>query len=460
MPVGAAACIGALCGAMFFFTWIGLGLLDPTNIHWLLHGDWAEHYSAWAMYREAPWTRPPGRIQTLWYPVGTAIVYTDALPLFAFLFKPFSPLLPATFQYIGLWLLVSCLLQGVFAALLVKRLRPNATAVLSGSLLFLLAPIFLGRFFHDTLTAQWLLLAGLWLYFRPRPPASLLHEVWPWWLLALIAALVHPYLSAMCMAIALTYWFRRTWVEHDRSRGQAVTAVAIITGLTLVAWWLSGAFTIGFRDGPGRQPYGTYSFNLLGFLIPQGFSTLVPDIPLADSGQWEGQAYLGLGVIALLCLLGIHALARKQYPRWPRQHWPLLLLAITLVAFAASATLTIGPWKLTNLKVNSPLLATFRSSGRFIWVPYYLILLGVFGATLRRFPILATSLLALVAICGGWEFSWIHVHFAQLRTGIGWASPPKLLTDSGWSDLSSRPPPSDTVSASILWQASRPIPAV
>lgn len=435
IPVWGAACIGGLCGAMFFFTWIGLDLLDPTHIQWLLRSDWAEHYSAWAMYRTAPWTWPLGRIQTLWYPVGTTIVYTDVLPLLAFVFKPFAAVLPASFQYIGLWLLVSCLLQGIFAALLVRRLRPSATAVLAGSILFLLVPIFLGRFVHDTLTAQWLLLAGLWLYFRREPPQQLLRDAWPWWLLATIAALVHPYLSAMFLAITVTYWFRRSWVEHACSHRQTVAAVAVAIGLTLLAWWVSGAFMIGYRDGGGGQPFGKYSFNLLGFLIPQGFSTIVPDIPLADPAQWEGQSYLGLGMIALLCLLGIRELVRKEFFRWPRQHWPLLLMAIAMAAFAASTSLTMGTWKLTNIEVNSPLLATFRSSGRFIWVPYYLILLGAVGATLRRFPALATTLLAVVAVSGGWEFSQMHLRFAQLRTGTGWESPTQRLTDPGWSDL-------------------------
>lgn len=430
-----AMCIGALCGCLCFFTWIGFELLNPTNIHWLLFGDWAQHYSAWAMYRAAPWDWPPGRIQTLWYPVGSAIVHTDALPLLAFAFKPFGSLLPANFQYIGLWLLTSCVLQGLFAALLVWRLRPNATIILCGSMLFLFAPIFLGRFVHDTLTAQWLLLAGFWLYLRASAPTSWICEAWPWWLLAAIAALVHPYLSAMFLAIAFAYWLRRAQADRACHPMQAVRAVATAVAITLAAWWLSGAFSIHFSDGGGNLPYGVHSFNLLGLLIPMGFSRIVPDIPVADPAQWEGNAYLGLGILTLMALLALEVIVHGRRPGWPRRHWPLLLMALALTAFAASTTLTVGPWKLTDIQIVSPLLATFRSSGRFIWVTYYLIVLATVTATLVRFPKMATVLLACAVIGETWEFAPMHLHFAQLRSGIGWATPEKLLTDPGWDNI-------------------------
>jgi hypothetical protein len=177
-----AGALGAIAGSIVFFTWIGSTALDPANIDWLLRNDWAQHYASWESYRAAPWTWPPGRIQTLWYPVGTTIVYTDALPLFAFFFKCLSSALPEHFQYVGLWFLISCVLQGTFAALLVRQFSQRIDVVLCGSLLFLLAPIFLGRFVHDTLSAHWLLLAGLWLHFR-RQPCAWFAEAWPWWLL-------------------------------------------------------------------------------------------------------------------------------------------------------------------------------------------------------------------------------------------------------------------------------------
>lgn len=428
----AAMGIGALCGCLCFFTWIGSGLLNPVDIQWLLHGDWAQHYSAWTMYRSAPWTWPPGLIQTLWYPVGTAIVHTDALPLLAFAFKPFTGVLPDDFQYIGLWLLTSCALQGLFAALLVWRLRPSAVAVLCGSLLFLLSPIFLGRFFHDTLTAQWLLLAGFWLYFRTNLRTTWVHEAWPCWILATIAALVHPYLSVMFLAIVFGYWLRRVKVDHAQDAADAIKAVSIAIALTLIVWWLSGAFTIRFRDGGGGLAYGVHSFNLLGFLIPQGFSRIVPSIPLANPGQWEGQAYLGLGILTLISLLALESILRRRRPTWPR-HWPLMFVAFALFLFAASTTLTVGPWKLTDISIKSPLLATFRSSGRFIWIPYYLIVLATIAGILARFPTTATLLLALAVVGENWEFSPMHSHFAHLRTGVGWAAPEKQLVDPEWN---------------------------
>lgn len=434
LTTAATMLVGAILGTIFYTTWFGCWLLDPTNSEWLLRGDWAQHYAAWESFRSAPWSWPPGRIQTLWYPVGTSIVYTDALPLFAFLFKPFSHTLPADFQYIGLWFLISCVLQGTFAALLVRLFSQRAVIVLCGSALFLLAPIFLGRFFHDTLSAHWLLLAGLWLYFRTVTSAGLA-EASPWWLLATTAALVHPYLAAMVLALLFAHWSRRVWVDRAHGFAYAAGAVAVALVLTLLAWWLSGAFLIGYQDGAGGLSYGKHSFNLLGFIIPQGFSWVMPSIPLADAAQWEGSAYLGVGVLTLAALLGAEALWRRRKPAWPRTHWPLLTIAILLIAFAASSVLTVGPWKITDIPVTSPLLATFRASGRFIWIPYYLVLLGVIVGTERRLPRAAPILLAAVVVVHAWEFSLMHRHFAHLRDGAGWPKAETLLSDPAWNEI-------------------------
>src|SRR4029078_6273067 len=134
-------------------------------------------YSGWAMFRHTPWAWPPGALPEIWYPVGTSIVYTDSLTLLALALKPLSHWLPEPFQFIGIWLLINCMLQGALGALLITRSSRSPAAVLAGAALLVLAPIFLNRIGHDTLTAHWLLLASLWLYFRAAPLRPLV-EAW------------------------------------------------------------------------------------------------------------------------------------------------------------------------------------------------------------------------------------------------------------------------------------------
>lgn len=58
-----------------------------------------------------------------------SIVYTDSIPLFALLFKILSPLLPANFQYFGLFELLSYALMGGFGALFVRAFQKEARSV-------------------------------------------------------------------------------------------------------------------------------------------------------------------------------------------------------------------------------------------------------------------------------------------------------------------------------------------
>src|SRR5262249_13664039 len=95
-----AFAIGASAGFLFFARTLGLALADPGAIDWLLAQDLAQHYSGWVTFRHTPWHWPPGAMPEVWYPVGTSIVYTDSLPLFALVLKAFSAWLPDPFQYI------------------------------------------------------------------------------------------------------------------------------------------------------------------------------------------------------------------------------------------------------------------------------------------------------------------------------------------------------------------------
>ncbi len=431
---GWAATLGAICGAMFFARSLGTALVDPQNIQWLLRGDWAEHYASWESYRAGAWTWPLGATPDLFFPMGTSIVFTDSLPLFAIPAKLFRDLLPHPFQYIGFALAVNFILQGAVSALLMKRMKASPAATLAGCLLFLFAPVLIWRIGHDSLTAQWLILASLVLYFR-QPVVSLVDEIWPWCLIACLAAFIHPYFPPMVMAIAIAYWMRRSFVLRERSPRVAFGALFAIATPVLVIWWICGAFMLRYRDGGGGVHYGIYSFNLLGFFNSAGFSQILPPIPGVPSEQWEGAAYLGLGVLGLLVLLAVDALLRFRSVSWPRGHRPLVIIVIATILFAASTRLMLGPWHLTDREIASPILSTYRASGRFIWIAFYLILLLTLWQIVRRFPRAAAALFAAALGLQMLEDRAVHLHFAGLRSGMSWPPSDALLTDPRWDEL-------------------------
>jgi hypothetical protein len=361
-----ALLIGLLAGAAFYFRVWGTALLDPAHVGWLMQGDWAQHYTGWELFRQGPWTWPPGRTVNLFYPVGTSVIYTDSLPLLALPLKLFDAWLPETFQYIGFWFFFSCLLQGGVGAILLRRYLTDPVQLLAAIVLLLHAPIFVSRFGHDTLTSQWLLLAALALYFH-RPARA--ETAW-WASLSAIAALVHPYLAAMVLGVLAATAARRVLVDrmmHLRTAGLGLGACVVAAGL---AWWLAGTFTIPRNAGSGGVPFGIYSMNLLAPFDAAGYSRLIPPLPRAE-GQHEGFAWPGLGGWMILLAALAAAVTRKGENSARRLHWPLAMLCVASALFALSTVIRFGNITLMDQPLQQSLLGVFRSSGRFIWVPYY-----------------------------------------------------------------------------------------
>ncbi|MBO9663265.1 DUF6311 domain-containing protein [Dokdonella sp.] len=431
-----AFAMGATCGLLFFARTLGSALVDPTATGWLLGGDLAQHYSGWAVFRHAPWHWPPGLLPEVWYPVGTSIAYTDSLPLLALLLKPLSPWLPEPFQYIGLWLMLNCVLQGATAALLLTRVTRVPATILAGTALFVYAPLLISRLGHDTLTTQWLLLASLWLYFRPTPPAKLAAEACPWWSIAGIAILVHPYLAAMTLAIQAAYWLKRWRVDRQRSLREVAVAAGVALAIVVALFWLSGAMILRSADSSGGVAYGYYSFNLLGFFNPIGHSRFLPNLPYLKD-QYEGFAYLGIGVLALAAWLLVDGVLRlRRLPRLEPSWRPLALVALALCVFAASSVVAIGSWVLVDLPLDVPLLGAFRASGRFVWVAYYTLMLLIVCTAARRYrPAVAGGLLGLTLIVQLADLSAVHLHYATTRLKANAEVPGTRLTDPRWADL-------------------------
>ncbi|HEV7490772.1 MAG TPA: DUF6311 domain-containing protein [Rhodanobacteraceae bacterium] len=430
-----AFAIGATAGLLFYVRTLGLALADPTATGWIMTGDWAQHYSGWAMFRHAPWHWPPGAMPEVSYPVGTSIVYTDSLPLLAFFFKPFSAWLPEPFQYIGFWFLVNFTLQGGFGALLVTRVTRAPAAVVAAAALFVCAPVLLFRIGHDTLTAHWLLLAALWLYSRTQTTSKLAAEAWPWWSLTAIAALVHPYLAAMTLAIQAAAWWKRVHIDDARSIRQIACAFGISLVVAMAMWWLCGAMILRAADTSGGIVFGYYSLNLLAFVNPMNASNLLPTFGVPP-GQVEGFAYLGVGVLALLAILLVDLVRERRVAGVGREWLPLAVVAAVSLVFAVGALIAFGPWTLLDLTFKSRLLGLFRSSGRFVWIAYYALMLLAMIHVLRRFaPTTASVLLGAALLLQVIDLSAWHARVANVRQSAGVMPKKTELNDPRWKSL-------------------------
>ena len=377
--------LGAAIGMIFFINILGLKMVDPTQIDWLMRGDWKWHFIGWHFFRNEAWHWPLGKITHFLFPIGTSIGYTDSLPLLALLFKPFSHFLPTYFQYIGLWIFISYVLQGVFAALLIRLVSKNLLIQTVGTLFFVMSPILINRLGHNALCAHWLLLAGLWLYFRTWNKSSHYQALTSWILLITIGALVHPYLTVMLLGLVTAFYVRFWLVERHYSVTTAVLQVVLLGLITLSVWWIVGYFLIDNENMTGID-LGYYSMNLLSPINAMGHGSLLfRDLPTATGGQYEGFNYLGAGVL-LMGVWIVYELNKKPMQHLTfKKYLPLIVICIGFTIVAVSNKLTIANVVLIDIQselLNS--LAMFQSSGRFFWPVYYTLVFLIISVLIVR----------------------------------------------------------------------------
>src|SRR3989338_897224 len=157
--------IPILIGIAVFIFVTGGKILWETNSSWLMVGDASQHWLGWQFFRHTPiFQWPLGANPSYGMNISSSIVYSDSIPLFAFLFKPLSSMLPEAFQYFGLWILLCFCLQAYFSWKILSLFTEDKWQLIIGCVFFTIAPVCLFRInIHMALFGQWVILAGLYL---------------------------------------------------------------------------------------------------------------------------------------------------------------------------------------------------------------------------------------------------------------------------------------------------------
>jgi hypothetical protein len=395
---------GGAIGAAFFLWIAGTRALDPEEIGWMMRYDWPIHFFGWHFFRSEPWHWPPGLITAYYAPIGTAIGFTDSIPLVAFLLKPIARWLPATFQYLGAWLLLCFVLQGAFGAWLVRPWTNRISIQSMAAAVFVLMPVLLIRIGHPALCAHWLL---LWALVIASRTGAARFRVAEWGGLGLVAGLVHPYLAVMTLAVLAAVAASGEGVGGVRR----LRVLAMAVGSTFAGWWASGLFSVSGAGSLATEGLGHYSMNLLAPITPTGWSLVLPDIPRATTGQdYEGFQYLGVGVLMLIAT-ALWA-ARRPAPggRARTIGLPVVAVALAMAVYALSPRVTAGPYVLFDL--TGPLserLAIFRATGRFFWPMAYVVVVWTIATVVRQWP----SRVALSALVAAVTVQLVDLHGAH-----------------------------------------------
>ena len=387
--------LGTLIGLIVFGFLYGFEIVSPTCTDWIWHGethDTAQHQLGWEFYRAES---SGGMIKRLAPPTGLSMVFMDVIPLVALMVKPLTGVLPANFQYFGLWGLGCYILMGGIGALLVdavwRRTGLAKSAGLprrwltigAGASFFVLSPIVLARsFYHPALAGQWIILLGILLVVEtPRlKSAGRLTAIWAAVLTG--AILIHPYFLPMMGVLMVLSVVRlidqQGWCGKCRWRALAIMTIVPAT-VAVGIFYLVGGFSLG--TGAEVYDLADKGFNLLSFANPLGYSVL-PAFP-NRSTSGETMMWLGLGIWLMLFLAawlwrGDYRAAWLRLRRyWRRHRWMCrvgLTISMLLLVFAVGVRIDVGPATLVQYSVPKPiyeLWSAFRASAREAWVFYY-----------------------------------------------------------------------------------------
>ena len=350
----------------------GVGALNPGFPDWFMvpGADWTQHYFGWVYYRFGAWHWPPGTLTGYAYPMVSSMGYTDAIPLVAMPLKVLSPWLPEPFQYIGWWLFTCFALQTWFGYRLLRVLSAPPAFAWLGSIFLGMSPTLLFRDGHPALCAHWVITALWWSYFNTAGKHNLRQAT----VITALSAWIHPYLTAMALALYLVILLKQSWIDRKVSISKALIFAATMLGWTLLSFYLIGYFNLEGTQ-QGGLGVGEFSANLNTWFNPHTESAFWQGLPWAETGQYEGYGYLGTAVIVLIALFLIHRLSTRKGPLpSTRSGWLALLTGITLFLFALSPRWTFFNHTIFQYETQISLFQTFRSTGRFIWPLYYLIL--------------------------------------------------------------------------------------
>lgn len=378
--------LSALLGGIIFIAIYGVNILNPFYTDWLLNGgDLTQHYLGWEFYRKSKWLFPIGLTDQLSYPINNSVMYTDSIPVFAVIFKVLTRGLSERFQYFGLWGICCFILQGYYASKILDKFINDKVQVLIGSIFLILSPTVIFRmYYHTALAAQWLILYSIYLLVEhKRNYSNLKKSNLQWGILGVLIGSIHLYFLPMCGALLAVYILYSFAEEKKINLKYILPGISFCIGL-LATVYILGGFSSGVGAGTA-DGLGYFSYNLNGLVNSIGKSTILTELNMYTQGQYEGFAYLGMGIIVLVALAVILMvfLCHREYLKIIKRNWLKYLILVValfvLTVLAASPEITFGSKLLIKLPYSSTIMkcwGIFRSSGRLIWTVYYYVIIG------------------------------------------------------------------------------------
>jgi len=407
-------------GVIAFLAVVGPYALIPSNLAWIQSQDPLQHYLGWTFFRHGPWFFQWGLNPNFGLEIGSAIVYSDSIPIFAFLFKLFNRFLGEPFQYFGIWVLLCFMLQAWFASLVAGLLTKNRLLIYCMSGILVFTPMMFWRIGeHAALVGQFLILFALYLNLRKTQK----HRIVYWALLLAFAVLIHSYLFVMVLML---------WLTDLGDKGINLRTVAwqvifiefiLVLGLILIVMWFEGYFVLNTSSFSNSERYGGLGIDFLSLFDSRGWSYILPPISSANH-SYEGYIYMGLGTILILPFV-LYGLVRQRFS-WLlilKQHIFLAIFCLSATLFALTHNFTLGTW-VYQFPLPISLLdmaSILRMSARFFWPVFYLIEIFCFFVLIRTYSqpkVVAILVSAFLIQAIDTSAGWINIRKAMMRSPI------------------------------------------
>ncbi len=394
-----------------FFAMFGTDILLFNNTYYTsTAGDFSVSYMGSVLYRLDEWRWPLFTHQNLAYPYGISVHGTDGGPLLSLIFKvlyKFFGLSPEA-QFVGIWTLISYILQAYVSVLIFRHAFKNKWLVVIGSLFFVSSPIMLNRVFvHINLMPHFVLLFAILMWMNNRLGKK------EWFYMALLFSLgflTCPYFLPMQAVFFMLLIYNKWYVEKQIQFKTVLKGCIFLALVSLFWFYMLGMLATGQKLDSGG--WRDFAMDLSAPICPRWGSPRFFKCP-SPLGEldWDGDNYIGLGVFILFCGLFFHVkdLFRRENLR---AHWLLALSLLGLVLFAVSPQIRFMKIALIDYdpgKYITWLGDTFRYSGRFFWPIWYLLvyfLVKTAGKVLNQKAFYILPVLLVIQI---WDLSPLYL---------------------------------------------------
>jgi hypothetical protein len=351
----------------------GLKILNPSYYQWLTINDGRSEI-AWEFYRNSKIIKfPIGDNFDYGMNTASTLIYSDLMPLYSVLLRPFSTILPERFQYIGFILFINFALNYLIAQKIFALYVKSQKLQILFAITVCISPLSLHRFLdfsHYSLTSNWIILLAIYLHLKKE----VLFRKWV--ALILVTPLIHSYYLVTVIPIFLVSVFR-SFV----SKTESLRAIVKILLTFILLYFTLIAFGLNTKEieTDTKGDFGSFKSNIFSFFDVNNWSLLIPDISGPGMTE-EGFSFIGISTMLILIFILTVFWKKRLLSSTVKILFifqPLLWVGLVLHAYALTNNVSFGFLEFRLFEISPSLqkyFDVFRSTGRFSWLLGYLII--------------------------------------------------------------------------------------